>query len=127
MKVIDASAVIDVLLRGPGATRLEHWLDDDVVAPELLVPEVYRTLHRAVARRLLSDEDAGRALSVFNALDVGYVATWPYADMLWSLRHRLSLYDACYVVVAMELGAPLVTTDQRLMAGATGLVALLTP
>lgn len=127
MKVVDASAVIDLLMRAPQASRLEEWLDDDVMAPELLVPEVYRALHRWVTRGLLSELDATRALQVFDAMDIGYVATWPRANVMWGLRHRLSLYDACYVVVAMELKAPLITTDQRLVSGARGLVTTLTP
>lgn len=127
MKVVDASAVIDLLMRVPEASRLEEWLDDDLVAPELLVPEVYRALHRWVVRGLLSELDAARALEVFDGMDIGYVATWPRANIMWGLRHRLSLYDACYVVVAMELNAPLITTDQRLVQGARGLVATLTP
>jgi predicted nucleic acid-binding protein len=127
VKVVDASAVIDLLMRAPQASRLEEWLDDDVMAPELLVPEVYGALHRWVTRELLSELDATRALQVFDAMDIGYVATWPRANVMWGLRHRLSLYDACYVVVALELNAPLITTDQRLVSGARGLVTTLTP
>lgn len=32
----------------------------------------------------------------------------------WALRHNLTPYDALYVVLARQLGATLVSTDERL-------------
>ena len=40
MKVVDASAMIDMLTGGPRSDQLIPILDDDLFAPDLLVPEV---------------------------------------------------------------------------------------
>ena len=47
-------------------------------------------------------------------MDVEYVATWPYLDRMWELRHAVSSHDAVYVAVAEAHGCPLVTSDAKL-------------
>jgi len=44
MIVVDASAMIDLLNRAPNADRIEALLEDDVCAPDSIVPEVIRSL-----------------------------------------------------------------------------------
>ena len=109
MIVIDASAMIDLLDRGPSASRIETLLDDDVAAPDTLIPEVARHF----ARREGIDPIAGTRFTEFMAADIQFVSTWPYAERIWQLRHNVSEYDACYVVIAEALGCALVTKDQR--------------
>ena len=112
MIALDASAVIELLIRSDRAARIEAMLDDDLVAPDLLIPEVLRFLDRhdrqpaAVERRV-------RAL--FD-LDLDYIPIWPHGERIWELRGNLSTYDACYVTVAEVMDCPLLTTDQRLAA-----------
>ena len=110
MIVIDASAMIHVLDRGPSAPRIEALLDDDVAAPDALIPEVVRHL----ARRDRTDPAAGRRFDEFMAADIQFVPVWPYAERIWQLRSSVSPYDACYVAIAEALRCALVTRDQRL-------------
>ncbi len=125
MKVVDASAMIDMLTGGTRGDQLVSILDDDVFAPDLLVPEVLGFLRRMVSRQRLTDSEADDLAQVFNGAPVEYVHVWPYAGRVWDLRHNLSSYDACYVAVAEELRAPLVTTDLRLARAATEVVPVI--
>lgn len=117
MKVVDASAIIEVLARTEKAPLVEALLDDDLFAPDLLVAEVVHYFRFEVAGQRLTARQAGSALEVFGAADIEYLHVWPLAERLWQLRQNFSAYDACYVALAESLDAPLLTTDIRL-AGA---------
>ena len=125
MKVVDASAMIDMLTGGPRSDQLIPILDDDLFAPDLLVPEVLAFLRRMTSHNMLTDPEADQLARVFQGAPVEYVHVWPHAARIWDLRHNLSPYDACYVAVAEELGAPLVTTDLRLARAAAGVVPVI--
>jgi predicted nucleic acid-binding protein len=43
-------------------------------------------------------------------------ATAPRARRIWSLRERMSAYDAAYAAVAEAVDVPLITVDDRLLA-----------
>jgi predicted nucleic acid-binding protein len=63
MIVVDASAVLDVLLRTPAAKAVEKWLFDPeqtLHAPHLLDLEVAQIIRRYAARGEI-DNDRGRA------------------------------------------------------------------
>ena len=110
MIVIDASAMIDLLDRAPSAARIEALLDDDVAAPDALIPEVIRHF----ARRDRADSTTASRFDAFIAADIQYIAVWPYAKRVWELRHNVSAYDACYVAIAEAMGCALLTRDHRL-------------
>jgi predicted nucleic acid-binding protein len=118
--VIDASAMIDLLAGHEPAPRIAALLDDDVFAPERLIPEVIQYFRRHGAGGSAARADT--AVSDFADSPIEYVSTWPHIDRIWELRHALSASDACYVAVAESLGCPLLTTDRRL-AGANGVRA----
>jgi predicted nucleic acid-binding protein len=125
VKVIDASAMIDVLTGSPRSDQVVPILDDDLFAPDLLIPEVLGFFRRMASQKLLLAADADRLAQVFQSAPVEYVPVWPHTARIWELRHVLSPYDACYLAIAEELGAPLVTSDLRLARAATGLVPVI--
>jgi predicted nucleic acid-binding protein len=125
VKVVDASAMIDTLTGGVRSDQLIPILDDDLFAPDLLIPEVLAFLRRMTSRNMLTDPEADQLARVFHGAPVEYVHVWPQVARVWDLRHNLSPYDACYVAVAEELGAPLVTTDLRLARAAAGVVPVI--
>lgn len=117
MIVIDASAVLELLLQGPAwrdvATRIGSG-DDALHAPHLLDLEVAQVLRRHAHAGAI-DEDRGRqALEDLADLDVARHAHDLFLPRIWELRTRVTAYDAAYLALAEALAAPLLTLDRRL-------------
>jgi predicted nucleic acid-binding protein len=117
--VVDASALLAVLLRTPAAAAVERRLFDSgqtLHAPDLLDVEVAQVLRRyATAGEL----DAERGREALADLADFPLRRYPHDFLLprvWQLRINLTAYDAVYVALAEALGAPLLTRDQRLAA-----------
>lgn len=125
MIVLDASALIDLLLLRPGAARTVAAIGDRraIHAPHLVDTEVLHVLRRWVAREWLPLPRAETALSDLDDLPLVHHEHQPLRARIWGLRARMSAYDATYVSLAEALDATLVTADRRLARAADGLVA----
>ena len=55
-----------------------------------------------------------QALHLLEQGDIQRHPHTPLLDIAWSLRDRVSAYDAAYVALAAVLDAPLVTSDRKL-------------
>lgn len=123
MIVVDASAVLEILLRTPAAVDVEARFfraGETLHAPHLLDVEVAQVLRRYAVRGRLTDARGREALQDLADLPL---ARYPHEVLLprvWQLRANLTAYDATYVALAEALGARLVTRDARI-AGAPGL------
>lgn len=121
MIVVDASALLELLLQSPVAPFLTRRLlagDTTLHAPHLIDTEVAQVLRRAALQGSLGGERGRAALA---ALEDFPLRRYPHRDLLpriWELRHNLTAYDAAYVALAEALGAVLVTRDRRLAAAA---------
>ena len=109
MIVVDASAVIEMLLR----TRLGVLCSDRLLrpgellcAPHLLDVEVLQVLRRYAARGELPEDRGDQALGDFADLPLQRYPHQPLLTRIWDLRHLLSAYDAAYVALAEALDAP---------------------
>jgi len=125
MKVVDASAMVDVLIGNPKAPVLALSLDDDLFAPDLLVPEVLQTLRRLARDGWLTEAEAEESVNGLVNVPIEYLHAWPYTERIWAWRHNLTPYDATYVALAADLGATLVTTDLRLARAAEAFVPVI--
>jgi predicted nucleic acid-binding protein len=114
--VTDASVVVDLLGRF-AAKPIEAALFEgggQLVAPELLDIEVLHTLRRLEATKAIPASRRARVLDDFRVLPIRrfrHVALW---QDVWQLRKNLTAYDACYVALARQLEAILVTRDERI-------------
>ncbi|MCP9484954.1 MAG: type II toxin-antitoxin system VapC family toxin [Gaiellaceae bacterium MAG52_C11] len=117
MIVVDASAVVDVLLdtgeRGSWA-RAELRAADVTHAPHLLDYEALSATRKMVLLREISAERGAQALEDLKALPLRRYPAQPFVDRAWALRHTISARDAFYVALAEALDCALVTTDGRL-------------
>jgi predicted nucleic acid-binding protein len=119
MIVVDASAVIEVLLRTPAAASVEARMfrpGETLHAPHLLDVEVVQVLRRYEALRQIAPERSREALSDLSDLALHRYPHDVLLPRVWQLRHNLTAYDAVYVALAEALDARLLTRDQRLAA-----------
>jgi len=114
--VTDACVVVDLLGRF-AAEPIEAALFEgggQLVAPELLDIEVLHTLRKLEATKAIPASRRARVLDDFRALPIRrfrHAALW---QDIWQLRKNLTAYDACYVALARQLEATLVTRDERI-------------
>jgi predicted nucleic acid-binding protein len=122
MMVLDASAVVDLLIKPATETkalRARIRTASVVYAPQLMDAEVANTLRRHLLHGRIDQISAWRALRILAAMRVTW---WPHRSLLvraLALRDQLTAYDAIYVAMAEVTGATLLTRDARL-ALATG-------
>jgi len=115
MLVVDASAVVDLLIRAPHGVRVLRAMEtEEVVAPELIDVEVLSAIARQQRGGLLDAQEADRAIAKFNDLPLTRVSHVILTEAAWRLRHRARLSDGFYVACAELVNAPLMTTDGRL-------------
>jgi len=77
--------------------------------------EATSAVRRLVRSELLTSEDGLRAVEWLGDLDIVLDATAPRLRRIWTLRDRMSAYDAAYAAAAEAFRAPLLTVDVRLL------------
>ena len=93
MIVVDASVVVDVLLRRPGSMDLERRLlrsDETLHAPHLVDVEIAHVLRRLVLRGMMTDRRGTEALDDLAILPIGRHAHGPLLATAWRLRDNVS-------------------------------------
>jgi predicted nucleic acid-binding protein len=119
--VVDASALLEVLLRTPlgmtvearllGTTRTLH-------APHLLDVEVAQVVRRFALAGEIDGERAEAALDDLMAFPIRRHPHGLLLSRVLALQNNFSAYDAMYVALAEALDAALVTHDRRLATAA---------
>lgn len=121
MIVVDASALIEVLLGTSVAGRLAERLfaeDETLHAPHLLDVEVAQVLRRYALAGTLEAERGAQALEDLGDFPITRYPHQPFLFRIWELRRNVTAYDAAYVALAEALAAPLLTRDAKLAASA---------
>lgn len=119
--VLDASAVLDLLLNRPAAPLIQARLSSvrNLLAPFLLDAEVGQVLRKFVLKKQLSKERARQALEDFADLPIIRYPHLPLLGRAMDHLDNLTVYDALYLTLAEVTEAPLLTGD-RAMAAAPG-------
>jgi predicted nucleic acid-binding protein len=128
MTVVDASAIIDLLIP-PDIGRRDFLIaqipepGEPWLAPDILPFEVLSVLRRHVLRRVLAGNLAAAALRRLPALPIEFVPTPSLLEAAWPLRERFSAGDSLYAALAIRAEEPLLTSDMRLAraAASTGI------
>jgi predicted nucleic acid-binding protein len=115
--VIDASAILEVLLQTKLADRLADRAlapTESLHAPHLLDIEVTHALRSLVQRDEISAERAEQVLEDISQLLIVRHGHQLLTARIWQLRESLTAYDGAYVALAEALQAPLLTCDTKL-------------
>lgn len=128
MAVIDASAVVELLLKSALGERVRKRIlnaREKLYAPHLIDIEVLHVLRRYNSTGEMPDPRAEEAISDYLSLVIERHSHEVVFARVWELRSNLTAYDAAYVALAELLGTPLVTTDKRLAKAAPHVAELL--
>lgn len=120
--MIDASALLEILLRTDRSDRLMERAfagSEQMHAPQLLDIEITQVLRRLVRQKEITAARAEQALQDLADLLIERHEHQALIPRIWQLRDSLSAYDGAYVALAEALAAPLLTCDAKL-AGAHG-------
>jgi len=115
--VIDASAVLELLLRTDKGIKVQERAlvsTESLHAPHLIDIEVTQTQRRLVHLKEISAARGKQALEDHVALNIKRAEHREFLDRVWAVRDSVTAYDAAYVVLAEVLDAPLITCDAKL-------------
>ena len=126
--LLDASAVVDLLIRSdagePVRSFLTRQVDVALVTVAHLDAEVMSALARLSRADVLTDAEVATLLGRLSSLAMRRLPiTSELLAAAWELRDNVAARDALYVAAAVSMGAKLVTTDQRLARAVPDLVA----
>ncbi|MBG1231143.1 type II toxin-antitoxin system VapC family toxin [Aestuariivirga litoralis] len=124
MIVVDASAIVEILLRPQINAALARKIASftEIHAPALLDLEVVNAIRKPYLRKEISIEIADAVIDAYSKLKI-HRHILSHIDMtgIWALRDMMTPYDAAYAVLAKRLKLPLLTTDQRFARAAQSL------
>ncbi len=124
--VVDASAVVDLLLGGERGA----WVRDHLAAADDPLPltvahmdaEALSALARLHRAGRLAASEVSTLLERLAAFTVERLpTTGPLLDAAWARRDNVATRDALYVAAAEAARAQLLTTDERLARAVPGL------
>ncbi len=124
--VVDASAVVDLLVRAADSNSAAIVSRQDrLLAPSQIDVEVCGALKKLERRGRLTSPVASALVGSFRSMVTELVPNRKLMPLAWRLRHNCSMGDAFYVALASALAVPLLTRDRRLAAAASDEVEIL--
>ena len=115
MIVLDASAAIELLITSQRAAAVREAIGNErMQAPHLLDIEVAQVLRRFRARGALTESDVELAVEDLLQMRIQRHAHLALLPRIRELSDNATAYDACYLALAEELDAVLVTCDAKM-------------
>lgn len=119
---MDASVLVELVVAGRSRHGVDILLARYGASPRLTLisaahglVEGISAVRRLTLRGVISADHGLAAVDWLAQFDLVLDATAPRARRIWSLRERMSAYDAAYAAAAEAFGAPLLTVDRRLL------------
>lgn len=128
MAVLDAAAVVDLLLRNDLGQSVQKHIEDRALWSVAHVDaEVFSALSRLHRGDQLAPEEVEARLDLLGSFAMERLPiTGALLSRAWELRHNVAARGALYVAAAQALDLPLLTTDRRLARAVPDLVIDLT-
>jgi predicted nucleic acid-binding protein len=118
--IVDASVAVKWLAAEPlqAEARALADLDDQLMAPDIVVAEVGNALWKRCRRGEISTRGAIRAVDALpNAFDRLFPSRPLSAEaMRLSIALDHPIYDCFYLALAQQIDAPIITADRRLLS-----------
>lgn len=118
--IIDASVILSAFFPDESQDQAQAVVSDHVAglielrAPDLLPYELADAVWQAERRERISTDQANEIIQAMAGLKIE-ILSLDWAEMLpLARRFGRSAYDAAYLVLAENLGEPLITADERL-------------
>lgn len=118
MKTVDASSLINLLAYPDEFSSHQNLLDDNLIAPAILVPEFLSGIRKLAIRKRIPTNLVNRIVTRFEGLQIELFTMSVYRRELWAMTKNFSLYDATYVLLAQTTYTPLITSDARMAKAA---------
>jgi predicted nucleic acid-binding protein len=115
--VIDASALLELLLRTDRAEAVEAKAlapQERMHAPHLVDLEIAQALRRLVQLKEITHSRAQQVLDDHAGLLIERHSHRELLPRIWQLRQSVTAYGGAYVALAEVLDAPLLTCDAKL-------------
>lgn len=121
-KVVDASAIAAVVFGEPEGVAVWQRLESSSLwAPPLFPYEVANICWKKVRRFPDQREKLLEAYSLLGRIEIEEVEVPVSEAFLLADRENLTVYDACYLWLALKLGVELVTLDGDLIKASSKL------
>jgi|APMI01.1.fsa_nt_gi predicted nucleic acid-binding protein len=128
---LDASAVVPLILRDAHTERMTDWIAEepgDILVSDFAALELSSVVSRQVRMGALSDEDGRKAIDLYEEwshasttqTSIGSADMALAENMVRDFATKLAAADSLHLAASINLGATLVTFDQRLAQAAKG-------